>query len=70
MAATRDRLDVGRPCSGTLESRTRKAIQMTDAHEKDDEHYAPESGEPDEDSTPQVVDPEHDKDDEHYAPES
>lgn len=45
---------------------------MADEHEKDDEHYAPESGDREEGQEPalQVVDPVHDKDDEHYAPES
>lgn len=43
---------------------------MADEHEKDDEHYAPESGEPDKEPEPQAADPAHDKDDEHYAPES
>ena len=45
---------------------------MADEHEKDDEHYAPESGERDEsqESADETPDPEHDQDHEHYAPES
>jgi hypothetical protein len=45
---------------------------MADDHDKDDEHYAPESGEPDTDNErgEDAPDPLHDADDEHYAPES
>lgn len=43
---------------------------MTEAPEKDDEHYAPESGAWEEEPAAQAADPQHDKDDEHYAPES
>jgi hypothetical protein len=45
---------------------------MADAHDKDDEHFAPESGDRDDDQQLDVeeADPEHDPDDEHYAPES
>lgn len=45
---------------------------MADTHAKDDEHYAPESGDREvgQESPTQVADPEHEQDDEHYAPES
>ena len=45
---------------------------MTEMQGKDDEHFAPESGDRDEDLSPPVqqADPQHAKDDEHYAPES
>jgi len=41
-------------------------------HDKDDEHFAPESGdrEDEQEATSEAPEPEHDKDDEHYAPES
>ena len=49
---------------------------MTEMQDKDDEHFAPESGERDEDQAQaqadqaQETDPQHAADDEHYAPES
>ena len=45
---------------------------MAEDHEKDDEHFAPESGDRDEDQQPaeEEAEPEHEQDDEHYAPES
>ena len=41
-----------------------------DAEQRDDEHYATESGDPHEEPVPEEIDPPHDPDDEHYAPES
>lgn len=45
---------------------------MVDGHVKDDEHYAPESGDREEgqDFPTETAEPKHAKDDEHYAPES